>query len=53
MPHLASQRLPPGDYFEAERVFSSMNSEPSLGSRDDIYVTARESWTATAPAVGV
>jgi hypothetical protein len=51
MPHLASRRLLPGDYFEAKRVFSPMNSELSLGSLDDIYGTAAESWPTPAVAV--
>ena len=50
MRHLASRRLPPGDYFEAEPVFSTMNSELPLGSLENIYVMAAESCAATAPA---
>ena len=32
-----------------EWVFSSVNSELSFGSLEDIYVMAAEFWTTTAP----
>jgi hypothetical protein len=50
MPCPALPRLQVGAYFEGtERVFSSVNSEPSLGSVEDIYVMAAEFWTTAAP----
>ena len=46
MPCRALRRLLAGAYFEeTERVFSSVNSEPLLGSLEDIYVMAAEFWT--------
>jgi len=32
-----------------ESIFSSVNSEPLLGSLEAIYVMAAEFWTTTAP----
>jgi hypothetical protein len=51
MPPLASRCLPASAYFEADRDFSSTNSELSIGSLDDIYGTAAESWPTPAVAV--